>query len=71
MVAGLTVGRRFLLSNHWFADLGIGVAIQRLHRYGRIDVVSGLQSIDETKVRMGFIWGVPSPDIDLAIGFQF
>ncbi|MFL5309401.1 MAG: hypothetical protein ACJ79H_02995 [Myxococcales bacterium] len=70
-VFGLTAGRRFQLGYHWFADLGAGVAVQHLHRYGRIDVVTGLRDIDETHVRPGFIWGLPTPDVDLAIGIQF
>lgn len=70
-VFGLTAGWRFQLGHHWFADLGAGVAIQRLHRYGRIDVVSGLLDIDETHVKPGFIWGLATPDVDLAVGIQF
>jgi hypothetical protein len=70
-VFGLTAGRRFQFGDYWFADLGAGIAIQRLHRYGRIDVVGGLRGIDEIRVRAGFIWGLPAPDVDLAIGIRF
>jgi hypothetical protein len=71
-VLGLTIGKRWQLGPHFFADLGIGAAVQRLHRFGRIDTgAGGLQDVDETRTQGGFIWGLATPDVDLAIGFRF
>jgi hypothetical protein len=45
--------------------------VQTLHDHGVIGVVTGLAHIDERKTRMGFIWGLPTPDVHLALGIEF
>lgn len=72
-VFGATAGWRLRPRGALFVDLGIGVALQRLHRYGRAEVGSGpgIAPFDERRLRPGFIWGAPMPDVDVAAGFEF
>jgi hypothetical protein len=72
-VLGATGGWR-LRSHHVFLDVGLGVALQWLHDFGVREIPPsgpGNESFDRHLVRPGFIWNVPMPDVDFAVGYEF
>ena len=69
------VGYRVRHRSGFFAEAGLGLAVQILHRSGvrvRPPNGPGFESFDQTLVRPGWIWSPQGlPDLDLAIGFEF
>lgn len=73
-VLGMTGGWRLRPHGPVFVDLGLGVALQWLHDFGVREIPPtgpGSESFDQHLRGFGFIWNVPMPDVDFAIGFDF